>query len=277
MISPNVISEISKKEGISWGVVEKDYFITLLLEAISNESFLKTNFVFKGGTALRKIYFKDYRYSEDLDFTLRKELSAREIRSSVEASLEFLKTEHNADLRIKNFNSKSYFTDVKIQFVGFKGNKNSIALDLTPNEVIVDVVTDKLVFNSYYSKDFSVNCYSLGEIFAEKLRSLLQRTRVRDYYDVWYLLKHAQNNLDKKKISQIFQAKVLYKKLAYTDKSQLLDPVKLEQVKAYYSSQLENQLSNLPSFEQIESDLKKAINKLDLHLDDPVTSDTPGV
>ncbi|CAN5145726.1 hypothetical protein BH20BAC1_BH20BAC1_03460 [soil metagenome] len=27
-------------------------------------------FVFKGGTCLRKCYFPDYRFSEDLDFTL---------------------------------------------------------------------------------------------------------------------------------------------------------------------------------------------------------------
>lgn len=26
--------------------------------------------VFKGGTVLKKIYFEDYRFSEDLDFTL---------------------------------------------------------------------------------------------------------------------------------------------------------------------------------------------------------------
>ncbi len=31
---------------------------------------LAGNLVFKGGTVLKKVYFRDYRFSEDLDFTL---------------------------------------------------------------------------------------------------------------------------------------------------------------------------------------------------------------
>ena len=262
MISQNIITEISRKEKISWGVVEKDYFITLLLDAIANEKIMNESFVFKGGTCLRKIYFEHYCYSEDLDFTLKKVLPASELRGSIEKSLEFLKTEYNADFRIKGFNSKHYFTDVKIQFVGFKGNKNTIALDLSPDEKVVDSVEEKLVFNPYYDKAFSIACYSLEEILAEKLRALLQRTRVRDYYDVWYLLKHSSKQIDMAKVSEIFREKVKRKKIEYSDKSQFIDEGKFEQIKAYYAPQLGNQLTNLPPFEQIESEFKKAINEL---------------
>ncbi len=264
MISPNVITEISKKENISWGVVEKDYFITLLLDAISSEPFFRENFVFKGGTCLRKIYFEHYRYSEDLDFTLKQKLSAGEIRNSIEHALDFLKTEYNADMRIKGFNSKHYFTDVKIQFNGFKGNKNSITLDLSPDEKVIGATKERLVFNPYYEKVFSIACYSLEEILAEKFRALLQRTRVRDYYDVWYLLKYMKTKLNMKQVGDIFREKAKYKKLNYESKAQFLDETKLEQVKAYYKSQLGDQLTGLPRFEVIESELKKAINELEL-------------
>lgn len=36
---------------------------------------------------------------------------------------------------------------------------------------------------------FSVKVYTLETIRAEKLRAILQRGKIRDYYDVWKLLK----------------------------------------------------------------------------------------
>ncbi len=50
-------------------VVEKDYAIGHMLAATYEHPVLKERLVFKGGTALRKAYFPDYRFSEDLDFS----------------------------------------------------------------------------------------------------------------------------------------------------------------------------------------------------------------
>ena len=263
MILPNVITEISKKEGIGWAIVEKDYFLTLLLEAVSHEPVLEKNLVFKGGTALRKAYFPIYRYSEDLDFTLRQKLSGEEIRAALESALTYLKQEHNAEFRIRDFNSKPHFTDIKTQFVGLKGNKNSISMDLSGNEPILDKTTARVIDNPYCEKEFSVQVYSLEEILAEKLRSLLQRTRVRDYYDVWFLLS-SENNFDAAKLRNIFLQKVAYKKLSFSGKGQFLDQEKLRQAEAYYESQLKNQLNKLPPFSKIKQELEERIAGLTL-------------
>lgn len=48
----------------------KDYVLSWLLLGISKNPILSDNLVFKGGTVLKKVYFPDYRFSEDLDFTL---------------------------------------------------------------------------------------------------------------------------------------------------------------------------------------------------------------
>lgn len=48
-------------------LVEKDYFCSLLLQAIS---FPEASWIFKGGTCLSKIYTDFYRLSEDLDFCI---------------------------------------------------------------------------------------------------------------------------------------------------------------------------------------------------------------
>ena len=258
MISQNIITEISEKENIGWLVVEKDYFLTLLLDGISNSK-LNENLVFKGGTALRKVYFQHYRYSEDLDFTLRKPMKENEMRESMQEIFDYLKKEYNAEFRITDLYSKKWFSDVKVQFVGLRGLKNSITLDLMSDEVLVDHIVTEMVFNPYYEKKFSVPVYTLEEILAEKLRSFMQRTRVRDYYDVWYILTHTKDKIDTTKLKEIFAKKVEYKKLSFSDKSQLLDQKKIDQARAYYQRQLGHQIDNLPSFDSLISDLEKCL------------------
>ncbi len=51
-------------------VVEKDYVLGWLLAGIASHPETARQWVFKGGTALKKCYFETYRFSEDLDFSL---------------------------------------------------------------------------------------------------------------------------------------------------------------------------------------------------------------
>ncbi|WP_245535939.1 nucleotidyl transferase AbiEii/AbiGii toxin family protein [Psychroflexus torquis] len=44
--------------------------LSWILQGVSEHSTLSKAIVFKGGTVLKKVYFEDYRFSEDLDFTL---------------------------------------------------------------------------------------------------------------------------------------------------------------------------------------------------------------
>src|SRR3989338_1242151 len=50
-------------------IVEKDYALSYLLAGIAKQEKLTHSLVFKGGTALKKIFFGDYRFSVDLDFS----------------------------------------------------------------------------------------------------------------------------------------------------------------------------------------------------------------
>jgi predicted nucleotidyltransferase component of viral defense system len=64
-------------------VLERDYCLAWFLNALA-ESDLRPVLAFKGGTALKRCYFADYRFSEDLDFTLRQALPIEEIRTRLE-------------------------------------------------------------------------------------------------------------------------------------------------------------------------------------------------
>jgi len=70
MIDKNEIMEVSQAVNLRADVVEKDYILSWLLAGINWHKDLKTKWIFKGGTCLKKCYFETYRFSEDLDFTV---------------------------------------------------------------------------------------------------------------------------------------------------------------------------------------------------------------
>ena len=54
--------------------IEKDYALGWLLRSIAEHPTL-SRWVFKGGTCLKKCFFETYRFSEDLDFTIPKDVA----------------------------------------------------------------------------------------------------------------------------------------------------------------------------------------------------------
>ena len=65
------LEDIRRRLGIRWEVLERDYLLSWVLAGIDAVPELRRTLVFKGGTALKKCYFGDYRFSEDLDFSGR--------------------------------------------------------------------------------------------------------------------------------------------------------------------------------------------------------------
>src|SRR5699024_9145767 len=70
MIYQKEIREKANAWKVTPNTVDKDYVLGHFLYCFFNFQNNKDLFVFKGGTCLRKCYFPDYRFSEDLDFTL---------------------------------------------------------------------------------------------------------------------------------------------------------------------------------------------------------------
>ena len=71
MIEKREILAIAEQTSLTPHVVEKDYVLGWMLAGIYSREELADSWVFKGGTCLKKCFFETYRFSEDLDFTLR--------------------------------------------------------------------------------------------------------------------------------------------------------------------------------------------------------------
>ncbi len=73
MIDKREILEAASSYSLQPSIVEKDYVLGWILAGIYAHEELEESWIFKGGTCLKKCYFETYRFSEDLDFTLRNE------------------------------------------------------------------------------------------------------------------------------------------------------------------------------------------------------------
>ena len=126
-------------------------------------------------------------------------------------------------------------------------------MTINKNEQIIDQIKQKVIYHPYSDKiDAKVLVYSLDEIFAEKTRSLFERTRPRDVYDVWYLSKHKNFNIS------LFHRKCEFKKLELDIEEFINRRTKYENA---WEASLRHQLPKLPSatdvFDEVIEFLKK--------------------
>ena len=101
MIKPGEIQKKSSAVKVRDQQIEKDYILSWILKGVSQHEQLSKNIVFKGGTVLKKVYFADYRFSEDLDFTLLdNDVSNEQIFEWFNETFEYVKEEANIHLAI---------------------------------------------------------------------------------------------------------------------------------------------------------------------------------
>jgi predicted nucleotidyltransferase component of viral defense system len=261
MIKPGEIQKIANRLGIRDTQIEKDYVIGWILKGISEINILRNKLLFKGGTALRKIYFPEYRLSEDLDFTYYgDDYKVEDIRDKIKELIGWTKKEVRISLDIQD--EKEYQTGNYNFYMNYTGplrgvgaNK-SIKVDIANDEKLCNDPIEKIVHNEYsdLNEEFKISSYTLEEIIAEKMRSLIQRTMPRDIYDIWYMFE--VENLDIEDFIFNFQEKTEFKQL---------DPKKFTQTvlakeatfKGQWETSLHQQIKDIPDFDQVWRSLGK--------------------
>jgi uncharacterized protein len=265
MIRSGEIQHKANAVGVRDQQIEKDYILSWILFGISRHEHLSKRIVFKGGTVLKKVYFKDYRFSEDLDFTLmHAEVSNNQVVVWFREVFEFIKDEANIPLDIIDNNADEdgsiHFYISYIGPLGGQGNNKKVKVDISRNEQMVFEPIMNNVFISYSDlDDHQLLCYPLEEILVEKMRSVMQRMQARDFYDIWYLLE--QHGLDADFYVSEFEVKCKSKDLLYTDFPKKLDE-RLPQYKGRWKSSMSEQIKDLPDFDQVEREVQRHLKKI---------------
>lgn len=267
MIKPGEIQQKARAVGVRDQQIEKDYVLSWILKGIAQHGQLSKFIVFKGGTVLKKIYFENYRFSEDLDFTLiNNEISNEQIFEWFKETFEYIKEEANIPLEIINNNEHE---DGGINFyisytgpLGGQGNNKRVKIDISRSEQLVFEPVMKDVFIGYSDmEEHQLLCYPLEEVLVEKMRSVMQRMQARDFYDLWYLLE--QHGMDVDFYKSEFESKCKSKELNSADFPKKLTE-RLPQYKGRWQSSMSEQIQDLPGFDQVEREVQRHLKKLKL-------------
>ena len=260
MISRAVLQRLANREKVALGVLEKDYVLTEVLKALSRTDSLRDLLVFKGGTALRKIYFADWRYSEDLDFTSRHDVSKDELRQRLDEW--YLQVEQASQIRLltKMLHKPNGYARVRAQFIGPLAYPGMIFMDFSFDEPLcLEPVAREILADPFSSEGEKVLAYPLEEVLAEKIRSLLERGKSRDYYDVWRILKEKPTGLNFALLFDVLDKKLKHKNLTATSVDDFL-PKDLNSLKKYWESELGTQIQLLPELDVVIEELREMLN-----------------
>lgn len=285
MIDRQELMEFARELSLDPKVVEKDYVLGWLLAGIDNHHGLTDQWVFKGGTCLKKCYFETYRFSEDLDFTIPEQVhfdqdfllgTFREISEWIydQAGIEIPADQIRFDI---GENKRGGITaEGRVYYVGplqQRRNLMRIKLDLTNHEVLVLEPARREVHHPYSDRPEAgiyAQCYCFEEVFAEKVRALAERERPRDLYDVVHLYRHDEIRPDRSVVMSTLLGKCAFKNIPVPTRETLLTQSAREKLLAEWEDMLGHQLPVLPSFDQFWAELPMVLDWLHQVIEKPV-------
>lgn len=250
-------------------VLERDYCLAWFLASMA-QSPLKDVLIFKGGTALKRCYFTDYRFSEDLDFTLRQKMTPEEILRNLQALYANIHTASGVRFEFGELDRHGH-ENSQTFYLNYKGPlpaRNSVKVDITLEEVITHGYDDRAVLQSYPEFDDlpqgrQILAYSLHEIAIEKTVALADtaRTEPRDLYDLWHLVTEA--NVELGHLHNELRDKLRFRGKAFEGIEEAIT-AKEARLKRLWSTRLSHQVVYLPEFDEVFRSVRRSIRQAKL-------------
>jgi len=250
-------------------IIERDYVLSWFLTGLANHP-LRDVLAFKGGTALRRCWFEDYRFSEDLDFTLTRAITLEEILAGLEEI--YTAVEAACGLRIAfdhedrhgHQNSHTFY----LRYQGPLPAPNDVKVDITINEVLCFPLQDRPIQRIYEGfNDLpdgpTLKVYAIEEVLVEKLLALSDRARnePRDLYDLWYLF--SSTDLRIAELRTELDAKLALRQRVVAGMEQAI-AVKEDRLRRLWSARLAHQMSQLPPFDEVFREVLRAVRAANL-------------
>jgi len=205
MIDEAELRRIARRDGTDPMLVDLDYALACFLASLFRRAEAAA-LCFKGGTCLRKCYYADYRYSEDLDFTLTHRMSREALEDLLtdvarDAADDWAVDFGAGPLRVEvvddEYGKETY--QARVYYRGplrrAHGDPRAIRVDVTTSEVVAFAVRKRPIIHVYSDAadlaDVHVPSYDLLETAAEKIRALAGQRRYvisRDVYDLAQLM-----------------------------------------------------------------------------------------
>jgi len=248
MLKREELEKLKSVTGFNIWQIERDYLQHLFLLFLSR--YVRDELVFKGGTALQKVYALN-RFSIDLDFTLK------DIDFDLQTLFKKIVSDfNNFGLKVEMKKLKKGVSEsivLKIQgplYDGTERSLSSLRIEISLREKIILGFDAKEIVPVYSDiQPYIIAVMKLEEILAEKIRTILTRTKARDLYDLWFLIKKGVR-IDEKIINE----KLDYYNLKFNKDKFLSNAEKIEKT---WEKELELLVSLTPDFKTVLKEIKE--------------------
>ena len=278
---PNVsqmLKSMAREQGVDLEIMQKDYALSYLLAGMAQTPNLGEKIVLKGGTALKKLYCPDYRFSEDLDFsTLELGVLPKGdelIQVAADRMAGMLQERGPFDVQVEPLTLRlphpgrqmGYY--VRVRFPDQHQALCRLKVEITVDEPVLLQAKEHPILHGFPEPfDAVVQAYTLAEITAEKLRALLQSrvklisrgwgaSRVcRDYYDLWYILGREKLT----GVPALFTKKCAVRRVTFQSPEEFTSPDLVETARREWDQQLSPFLTKAPAMEKVLAEVKMLI------------------
>jgi predicted nucleotidyltransferase component of viral defense system len=188
---PEIFIQAWRKNALwqTYDQIEQDLIISRTLVDLYNDPHISEALIFRGGTALNKLFLKPpSRYSEDIDFVQK---NSNPIGQTIDAIRELFKPWlGDPKWKITDRSAKLIY---KYESINKMPAKLKIEINTTEHFQVLPLKTVPFtVASDWFNGASNIITYELDELMATKLRALYQRRKGRDLFDLWFV---AQNNL----------------------------------------------------------------------------------
>ncbi len=240
---------------------EKDYLQELLLYWLFSGK-LATVLVFRGGTAISKLYGSG-RFSEDLDFILSEETGEDAVKAAVNAAIKGIGLQYAASAVVKAYrNMLKYELKVKGPLYLTSHNPQAtqtIGIDLNLFERPMLKVEQTLRRPIYTNiPNYLLNAPSAIELLADKVKAIMERSEpvARDLYDAWILSTKYKIRLDLGLVDKKMQA---YGKNENERFSVEELRARIDAIRSVWANEMRLLLRNPPEYETVSKEFLKLI------------------
>ena len=216
MINSDKLKSIVSKKAHGNSDLSQKYFqlfyFERILERISKSKY-KGKIILKGGLLLTSIIGSDDRTTKDMDATLKGLSLTRENVEKIFSEILNINVNDGVSFElvsIKVIRLEDEYGGFRLNILSrLDNNKTYITMELTTGDVITPREM-KYNYNSIFEdKRIPIMTYTLETIIAEKFQTVITRgifnTRVKDFYDIYTLVKIKFNDIDKETLTMAIE------------------------------------------------------------------------
>lgn len=204
----DLIKNMSRENNINAQILLRNYMLERLLERISLSDF-GDKFILKGGMLIAALVGIDMRSTVDMDATIKSYPVTKESIEDAFDNILSVPIDDGVSMEFKGIEDIRTEDEYNGFRVSLEARMENARIPLKVDITTGDKITPKEVIYTFKllleDRSIDILAYNIETVIAEKLETIISRgianTRMRDFYDIYILLKTQWHSINKSLLS----------------------------------------------------------------------------